>query len=355
MVFSLQMNRRMLNARPKLIIVLCCIAVGFTSLWSQPLHNVKNLPAGENVLWSNPGNVSSLDFVTGIGGSRMEPRAPFTFLSEDFSGANPKIKVRDKRGVTWSVKFGPEAKPSVFSTRVVWACGYNVEIEYFVGHGQVIGARRLKRAAHFIQGDGSFTDARFQARVANPKFLETSNWSWTSNPFVGSPQLSGLKILVMLLSNWDTKDARDSDPSSGSVLADSNLGVFQTRGVRGPKYLFMMTDWGSTMGAWGTLGVRSRFNCRGYSRQTPNFVEGVENGLVKWGFSGKHTGDIVSGIRISDVQWLLQYLGRITDSQIRRGLAASGATPDEMGCFLTAIRQRIDELQNVARTETSSR
>ncbi len=314
----------------------------------EGVSSPKNLPPGENILWTDPGNVESLDFVNGVGGEQTVPQPPFQFVEEDKSGTNPKVKVKDGAGRTWSVKFGPEAKPSVFATRMAWACGFPVETEYFVTRGQMAGARNLKRARSFIQGDGSFTDARFQLRTDKPKYLDSFNWTWPSNPFLGTPQLNGLKVLVMLLSNWDTKDARDRDAAANDTLADSNLAIFQTEGTGGPRYLYMISDWGATFGRWGP-GIRSKFNCRDYSNQTPGFVHGAEKGLIKWGYLGKHNEDIVQGIRTSDVQWLLQYLGRITDDQLRRGLASSGAAPDDVACFTHSIRQRIDQLQAVAK------
>jgi len=43
----------------------------------------------------------------------------------------------------------------------------------------------------------------------------------------------------------------------------------------------------------------------------------------------------------------MQYLGRITDTQLREGLQSSGATPDEVSCFIASIRNRIDRLKTV--------
>ena len=315
---------------------------------TSPATQLKNLPPGENVLWSDPGDVASLDFAYGPGGEQGAPVPPFQFVEEDLGGTNPKVKVTDAKGVHWSVKFGGESKPSVFATRMAWACGYNVETEYLIPHGQIAGVHGLKRARGSIQG-GAFTDARFQLRSDDPKYLNEANWAWPSNPFLGTPQLNGLKILAMLLSNWDTKDARDRDTASHDASADSNLGIFQAKGTDRPRYLFLITDWGETMGHWGAnAGKRNKWNCKDYSQQTPDFVKGVDHGIVRFGYSGKNNADIVQGIRVSDVQWLMQYLGRITDEQLRRGLAASAATPDEIECFLTAIRQRIGQLNRIA-------
>lgn len=319
-----------------------------TAQTAGPFVLLKKLPAGENILWQDPGNVEELDFIDGAGGPAQRPQPPFQFIEEDMSGTSPKVKVKDASGATWSVKWGEESKPSVFATRLVWACGYTVEIEYLVTRGQILGARALKRAAAVIQGDGYFSDARFQLRSDHPRFLKDHNWAWASNPFLGTPQLNGLKVLVMLLSNWDTKDARDLTGAGPQGKADSNLAIFQDADQSPPRYLYFISDWGASMGKWGCVSSRTKWDCTGYAAQTPDLVQGVANGVVRWGYSGKHNEDIVKGIRVTDVQWLMHYLGRVTDNQLRRGLAASGAAPEQMDLYLRAIRQRIGELQAIA-------
>lgn len=333
---------------PALLLAIAAPIVAYQHHSDVPL--VKNLPAGRNVLWMDPGNVAGRDLLNGAGGQAGKPHPPFQFLKEDLSGTNPKVTIRDAHGKTWSVKFGDEAKPSVFSTHLVWACGYVVETEYLITHGRIMGAKHLKRAGRSIGEDGSFTDARFQLRSKEPKYLDTFNWAWNSNPFAGTPELNGLKILVMLLSNWDTKDARDRDASSHDVLADSNLGIFEQGHSTHPTYLFFISDWGASLGKWGSIpGSRAKWNCRDYANQTPAFVKGIHDGTVAWGWTGKHSDDLTQGIRVSDVRWLLQYLGRITDWQLRRGLAGVGASPEEVECYTSAIRGRIGELRQVAR------
>jgi len=315
---------------------------------TSSVAQLKNLPAGQNILWQDPGQVEARDFVFGVGGEANQPQPPFQFVEVDTAGTTPKVKVKDAKGTTWVVKWGEEAKPSAFATRLVWACGYAVEAEYMLSRGQISGAHGLKRAASSIQKDGSFINGRFQLRSDHPKFLADHNWAWNSNPFLGTPELNGLKVLMMLLSNWDTKDARDFDSSAHDATADSNLAIFQDSDENGARYLFFVSDWGASFGKWGSApGGRSKWDCKGYAAQTPDFVQGVDHGIVRWGYSGKHNNDIAKNIRVTDVQWLLQYLGRVSDEQLRRGLAASGATPDEMDCYLRSIRQRIQQLQAI--------
>jgi hypothetical protein len=81
--------------------------------------------------------------------------------------------------------------------------------------------------------------------------------------------------------------------------------------------------------------------------QTKEFVKGVNGGLVEFGYSGQRSEWFKTDIKISDAQWLMQYLGRITDAQLREGPQSSGATPDEISCFIASVRNRIDQLKTV--------
>lgn len=165
-------------------------------------------PTGPPAIWRDPGAVERLDFVGGVGGREGAPKPPFTFEEENLSGSNPKVRVKDADGVKWSVKFGSEVKAETFSTRVVWAAGYFVEPDYFVAQGKVENIGPLTRAKHSIKSDGSFRDARFEMHREKgvAKFGDEHSWSWVQNPFLGTKEFNGLKILVMLVSNWDNKD-----------------------------------------------------------------------------------------------------------------------------------------------------
>src|SRR5262249_23115750 len=211
-----------------------------------------------------------------------------------------------------------------------------------------------KRASSRISDDGSFENARFQLRKTSPKYLEGYSWAWTNNPFSGTRELQGLKILVLLVSNWDTKDGRDAVERKGGRLGNTNLAIFEDNSSGKPRYFYTDVDWGASLGKWGGTFSWNKWDCKGFAEQTPDFVKGVENGELKWGFKGKHRKDMTNGISVEDVRWLLQYLGKISDSQLQRGLEASGATQDETECFTRALRQRIEQLQQ-ATNEPSRR
>src|SRR5262245_11737942 len=186
-------------------------------------------PPSRNVLWAEPGDPSTFDFQYGAGGIKRQPQPPFRFVSEDLSGTSPKVNVKDGRGVSWNVKWGDEAHASIFCTRLISACGYYAEPEYFLPHGRIEGAHGLTRAGSRISRNGSFENARFQLRTDSPKFMDGRNWEWDKNPFLGTRELQGLKILMLLVSNWDTKK--------------SNLAIFEDESADEPRYLYVNVDW----------------------------------------------------------------------------------------------------------------
>ena len=295
------------------------------------------------VLWNDPGPVEQLDFEGGPGGRFKAPRPPFAFVREELSGTTAKIYVTDVAGATWVAKWGSEGRAEVFASRLVWAAGYFASPTYWVPVGQITGIHGLTRAKSWVQRDGTFVDARF--KLEDPPRLKGHDWAFTNNPFMGTRELNGLKILLMLTSNWDSKDARDIDQNG------SNTAIFQRVIDGNPALVYAFTDWGASMGKWGGVMSRSKWNCTGYSEQSADLVKGVNDSLIEWGYKGQHTQDVAGDIPISDVRWLLQYIGRISDEQIQAGLQASGATPEDVTCFSRAIRNRLDQLHRIAGTD----
>lgn len=291
------------------------------------------------VLWQDPGQVEAVDFSRPAGGGTC-PTGPFTFVEEIAAGNTAKVLVKDPSGILWQVKGGPEARADSFSTRFISALGYYGETICFLAQGKIEALNTtLKRAAGFIQPDGTFTWAGFERRDPSMKFLAEVSWTWVDNPFRGSRELQGLKILMMLLSNWDNKDARNT-------WNGSNTGVLQ--GTQGQ--IFFVTDWGQSLGAWAGFRNGEPWNCAKFRTQSRDFVHVMDGNSVRFSYRGQHTYGFADSITVEDVTWLMKYLGRITDAQIHLGLAASGATREEEACFAESIRSRIEQLRNASGT-----
>jgi len=312
--------------------------VGFYKLRKagpRPLFGVRDR------LWRDPGVVEELDMSSGPGGAAQAPKPPFQFIEEHSSGSQPCVSVRDANGRRWRVKWGQEVPCETFAVRLAWACGYFAEVTHRVAAGTIDGAGKLTRAAHCVNENGAFADARFELDDPDVlKLFEEHSWSWTSNPFVGTPQLAGLKVILMLISNWDNKDQRD-------VARGSNTAIYVTRVSRWRREArYLIVDWGGSMGRWGgTVVTRGRWDPEGFAAQTPQFVTGVTEGFVQFGYTGQRTADARASITVADVRWLCKYLGRIADNQLRDALRASGATPEEVESFTASLRSRIEQLR----------
>lgn len=304
----------------------------------RPLFGVRHR------LWRDPGQVAALDLAAGPGGRDGAPQPPFSFIEEHHSGSQPCLSVHDGHGRRWRVKWGREVQPETFAVRLAWACGFFAEVTYYVREGCVHGADTLRRTAGCIGEGGRFTDARFELDDPHVlKLFDEHSWSWTDNPFVGTRELAGLRVLLMLMSNWDNKDQRD-------VARGSNTAIYvQRRSQWKREAQYLIVDWGGSMGRWGGTPVtRGRWDAAAFAAQTPQFVTGVANGFVQFGYTGQRTADARQSITVEDVAWLCRSLGQVTDDQLRDALRASGATPAEIESFAASLRTRITQLQQAA-------
>src|SRR5581483_10113120 len=188
--------------------------------------------ARPQILWRDPGGIVSRNLFYGPGGKECQPRPPFRFVKEDLDGTNPKFVIRDRDGVTWKVKLGPEARPETAASRLVWAAGYFADEDYFLPELRVRDMpHQLHRGQNFIAPDGSLSYARLKREPAGHKKI--SVWRWDQNPFAGSRELNGLKTLMALLNNWDLK-------------AENNA-VHE----EGPDLVYMVSDLGASFGMAG--------------------------------------------------------------------------------------------------------
>ena len=287
--------------------------------------------SGAPALWEDRGDITKLNLIMGIGSEAGKPKPPFQFDKEDLTGTNPKIKVIDGNGVKWNLKFDEEVHAEVAASRIVWACGYMVEESYFIPSGKVTGVTGLGRAAKFVRPDGSFTNAMAEKRpdsIARRRI----NWDWSSNPFAGTKELSGLAILNCLLSNWDAKTTNNNV-----------LGMYDDKG--GVKDWYLVADWGGTFGKTGGFMSHSKWDLADYSKQ--QFISGSRGNAVSFHYSGKMSA--LRSIPIDHARWFTGIVGQLSDNQIRDAFRAAGATQTETEGFSAQIRKRINELKAAAR------
>ena len=175
------------------------------------------------------------------------------------------------------------------------------------------------------------------------RHFDAHGWAWHDNPFIGTHELNGLKIVMMLVSNWDNKDVRD-------VARGSNTAIFEYQArdhQREARYLII--DWGAALGAWGsTILQRGRWDPEAFAGQNGQFVTGADGNLVQFGYQGQRTADVAANITRADVAWFMRIADRLTDDHLRALLRASGANREETDLFTASLRARLDQLRDAA-------
>jgi hypothetical protein len=144
-----------------------------------------------------------LNHTAALAATHLAPALPITFIDEDRTGESPKINVRDARGVRWVVKLGEEAEAETVSTRLVWAVGYFAEEAYYFDRVRIRRLPRLSRGQEFVVGRRVVRGARFEPRRRNVQ--RGSAWDWDKNPFQATQELNGLKVIMILLNNYDAR------------------------------------------------------------------------------------------------------------------------------------------------------
>lgn len=297
------------------------------------------------ILWQDPADIASRNLFYGPGGKNDQPPVgKFTFLKEDLNGTNPKFDVRDANGVTWKVKLGIEARPETVADRIVWAAGYFDNEDYFVSDLKVEGMpARLRRGQEMVAPDGSVPNVRLKREDQGDKKIGT--WQWRRNPFAGTRQLNGLKVVMAVLNNWDLKDENNAVYKEGDriVYMVSDLGAsFGTAGRTWPAY--------KAKGYFPSY-AKSRFvrktTAEAVSFETPARPRWVLFVNPKEFFMRVHLEWIGRNVPRDDARWMGQLLGRLSTRQIGDAFRAAGYSPREVTDFSRVFEARVAALNDL--------
>ena len=300
-------------------------------------------PGRAAVIWQNRGDAAALDLVGGPGGRAHEPGEQLRFIEESDSGTSAKFEVEDEHGVKWKVKLGEEARSETAATRLLWAAGYVVDEDYYRPEIRVVGLPPLARGQEFVTRRDIVTGARLERQGGGGE--EAATWSWHDNPFVGTREFNGLRVMMALINNWDLKDVnnRVSDTADG-----------------GGQY--GITDLGATFGRTGNIITRSKSVSKDYAKTkfiakvTATHVDFVMQSRPFFPFVFNLPGyrertrmqDIVKRIPIADARWLGDRLGRLSPEQIRDCFRASGFSPADIEVYTQVVVARIRALQDLS-------
>jgi hypothetical protein len=278
----------------------------------------KALPRGTPVLWRER-DPARLNLSAGPGGEAMRPATRrLRFVEEEKGGYSKKYRVRDARGREWVAKVSKEAQSETAASRLIWAAGYETEVTYLVPRVT-------------IPGKGTFTNVRFEARPRG--VTRHGEWGWQRNPFSGTRELDGLKVLMVLVNNWDLKD------ENNVILHDA--------GSRELRYA--ISDLGATFGKSGGPGffwrlTRSRNEPADYA--DTKFIDRVEDGYVDFDFTGKNER-LFEKVRVEHARWVGGRLALLTDGQLAAIFRAANYTPAETRLLTRVVRARINQLTSL--------
>jgi len=281
---------------------------------------VSGIYAQRNVMWE-PVNISQMDLFSGPGGDEMRPDlSRIEFIKEEKGGHNKKYRIKDGSGRTWVAKIGREARPETAAVRLLHGIGYKTEINYLV-------------PSITIPGKGTFQNVRLEARPDNIERLE--EWKWKKNPFVGSKELQGLKMMMVFMTNWDVLDLQNK--------------VIQVDG----ENQYIVSDLGATFGRLGNNNLpifyrlgRKTGSPQHYSKT--KFIRRVESdGDVILSYKGKNRG-VFKGITVEDARWLSKLMSQLTDKQIGDAFRAANYSPADVAAYTSAVKRKIVELREAA-------
>jgi len=292
-------------------------------------------------IWKDPGDMASLNLNDGAGGKGHAPdlASVFTFVSDDAAATSPKFDVIDQQGVGWKVKLGPESQSETAATRFLWAAGYFTDEDYYLADLKVAGLPiPLKRGQEFLSPGGVVHGARMERKRAADTKL--GDWDWFENPFVGTRDLNGLRVMMSLLNSWDLKQV--------------NNAIYVVSGER----QYVVSDVGATFGKTGSAMTRTRGVPRDFEdskfidKVTPGFIDFVLHsrplflGAIAVPNYRERTKmeEITKHIPRGDVRWLAQRLSRLTAAQVRDGFRAGGFEADDVETLAGALERRIAAL-----------
>ncbi|HEY8561679.1 MAG TPA: hypothetical protein VIL74_14990 [Pyrinomonadaceae bacterium] len=296
-----------------------------TAAAAQGKRSKDKKPAGKAVIWK-PVKIGGRDLYWGAGGRAMYPNLKrITFIRKETGGNNLKYRIKDGSGRIWVAKIADESQPETAAVRLLWAVGYPTEINYLV-------------PTLTIPGKGTFKNVRLEARPEN--IDRQDRWSWTNNPFNGTRELQGLKIMMALINNWDLKDG--------------NNVILQSGGER----QYVISDLGSSFGKFAPLSLPI-FNRFGRSVNNPEhyvkseFVKGVEeDGDLDFAYKGNFRS-LFDDISPAHGRWVAGLLGQLSDRQIRDAFRAANYSPSEITMLSRAVRGKIRQLELMTRPQRS--
>ncbi len=315
-----------------LVLILAVSPLGVAQHKSKKQLQQSIVPRGTPVLWQEPSAIAKRDLYWGQGGEAMQPDLrKVTLIKKETGGYSTKYRVKDASGREWVAKLGKEAQSETAATRLMWAVGYTSDVDYLIPSVRIEGLKK------------TFQNVRFSARPKGVKRID--GWKWADNPFISKPEFKGLKVMMVLLNNFDIKD------SNNKILVLHNDGG-------GTELRYFVADLGGTFGkVYGMPKIfrififkPDRNNPTAYAKA--HMIDKVKDGRIRFHYSGKRS-DLFKDITVEDAEWITRRLSQLSDRQINDAFRAANYRPEEIRKLTQGLRERIKELVELPKVLTA--
>ena len=168
-------------------------------------------------------------------------------------------------------------------------------------------------------------------------------WVWFKNPFVGTKEFNGLRVMMALVNNWDLKTINNS--------------IYEVN----DEAEYAVSDVGATFGKTGNPLHRSKSVLKDY--EDSKFIDKVNGDFVDFVLHSRppllaainipnyekrtHMQDVTKHIPRAEAKWLGERLSQLTEEQIRDCFRAGGYTQEEVQGYATVIQNRIAALNSL--------
>jgi hypothetical protein len=282
-------------------------------------------------IWVDRGPIQDLDLYWANGSPERVPLGPFTFLSEDLGGTNPKAQVRDANGVLWGVKWDEEARSEIAASRLAWAMGLRVDETYYVETARIVfpGGRppAFQRIGSFIDKAGNFKSAaRFKRWV--PGEISRGEWALDENPVATDHGYSVLLLMDVIMANWDAKE--------------SNTKILAVPDAAGETDWYMIGDYGACFGKMGSRSSHSKYRLKGFLANPP-VVSAVTGDSMYLEFKGRNAS-AHAVIPRAGARFFAAHAAGLTLAQVEDAFRAANAGESERREFAQAVYDRIREV-----------
>lgn len=169
------------------------------------------------------------------------------------------------------------------------------------------------------------------------------------NPFTGTREFNGLRVMMALMNNWDLKD------DNNSVYQDD----------KSDRQIFLANDVGATFGTNGLSWTRARskgnidsFKGSKFITRTsdtevdfatpaaPNAYLAKTAGLGVVPYAERAGLDWIGrNIPRTDARWIASFLAQLTHQQLVDAFRAGNFPPDVIDMYVTLVESRIAELK----------